>query len=180
MPKLTYQPTFDLYTLVNSLDFDRKFQSGRLTKLYATGNLPYCYGTITHQPSKFSDNPFVLHMFEFVSTSFPNLQLNSCLINYYPDNQSSMPDHSDDELHIDNDSFIVTLSLGANRTMHFKYKHDKTPIACVTLSSGKFLIFSKNSQFMFTHGIPPSYSKILTIDDYMPRVSATFRKLISS
>ena len=66
-----------------------------------------------------------------------------------------MPDHSDDEQAIDENSFIVTVSLGSDRTMNFKRKHSKELIASVTLSDGMVLIFSKRSQYVFTHGIPP-------------------------
>ena len=176
IPDIKYQPPYDLCSLVNSLKFDRKFASGRFTKLF--GDLPYTYGNVSHKTSKLSDNEFVLDMFNFVTAILPRFQVNSCLINYYPDSKSSIPDHSDDEIEIDDNSFIVTLSLGSDRTMHFKCKHDKTLISTVTLSHGMVLIFSKSSQTIFTHGIPPNYC-ISSIDDYIPRVSATFRKLIS-
>ena len=169
-----YQPDFSLYSLVNSLNFGQKFYSGRYAKLF--GDLPYSYGNITHSATKFSENPFVSDMFNYVTEKFPSLELNSCLINFYPDRRSYMPDHSDDADHIDPESFIVTLSLGSERTMHFKRKHSKAVIASVTLSDGMIMIFSKYSQDMYTHGIAPNYNTSV-INDYIPRVSATFRKL---
>jgi hypothetical protein len=169
-----YQPDFSLYSLVKSLNFEQKFYSGRFAKLF--GNLPYSYSNTKHSATKFSENLFVTDMFNYVTEKFPTFELNSCLINYYPDRKSYMPDHSDDELHIDPDSFIVTLSLGSERTLYFKHKRSKTVIASVNLSEGMTMIFSKNSQDIYTHGIPPNYNTHV-INDYMPRISATFRKL---
>ena len=169
-----YKPDFSLYSLVKSLKFERKFSSGRSAKLF--GDLPYSYSNTTHFATEFSKNPLVADMFNYVTEKFPSFELNSCLINYYPDRKSYMPDHSDDEHQIDPDSFIVTLSLGSERTMYFKLKHSKTVIATVNLSDGMIMIFSKNSQDMYTHGIPPNLNTRVT-DDYIPRLSATFRKL---
>ena len=60
-----------------------------------------------------------------------------------------MPDHSDDEQAIDDNSFIATLSLGSKR------KHNKALIASVTLSD----VITRMTE------------------NCIPRVSATFRKL---
>ena len=169
-----YQPDFSLYSLLNSLNFERSFSSGRYAILF--GNLPYSYSNITHTASDFAVNPYVSDMFKFVTDKFPSFELNSCLINFYPDHKSCMPDHSDDEQAIDENSFIVTVSLGCDRTMNFKRKHSKELIASVTLSDGMVLIFSKRSQYVFTHGIPPIVDTRMS-GSCVPRVSATFRKL---
>ena len=169
-----YKPDFSLFSLVKSLNFDQKFYSGRYAKLF--GDIPYSYSNTTHSATKFSENPFISDMFKFVTKKFPSFELNSCLMNFYPDRKSYMPDHSDDEYHIDPESFIVTISLGSERTMYFKRKHSKTLISSINLSDGMIMIFSKNSQDIYTHGIPPNYNTRV-INDYIPRVSATFRKL---
>ena len=174
IPELIFQPSFSFSELLNSLSFDRKFKSGRQTKLF--GILPYYYGTVSHTPSSFSDNRFVCEIFDFVNDNFPLIDLNSCLINYYPDNSSSIPDHSDDERHIAENSFIVTISLGSSRRIFFKDINSSSCLCSVKLIDGSVLLFSKRSQFLFTHGIPSTRSR--DADDYSPRISATFRALI--
>ena len=76
-------------------------------------------------------------MFNYVSERFSSFELNSCLINIYPDNKSFMPDNSDDEQIIDSNSFIVTLSLGSECIMHFKNKHNNCPY-CKLETFGRF------------------------------------------
>ena len=172
-PELIFYPSFDLYSFVNSMNFDRKFASGRLTKLF--GDLSYTYAKITHYPDSFETNIYIQELMRFVELHYSNLHLNSCLINYYPDSDSYIPDHSDDESSIADNSYILTISLGAHRTMHFKRKCDSSTLATATLTNGSVLIFSKNSQQYFTHGIPSSTS---TVAGYIPRLSATFRSMI--
>lgn len=163
---------------MNSLNFDKSFVSGRKTKLF--GYFPYSYSGITHHPSDFSDNPFILHMFNFISNNLKDFETNSCLINFYPDLNASLPDHSDDEDCIDNLSYIITLSFGSERVMNFKSKKDSNILARVSLRHGSVLIFSKESQDFFTHGFPGKPSQFSSlVDDCIPRVSATFRKLVA-
>ena len=172
IPELFFQPSFSFAELLQSLKFDRRFKSGRHTLLF--GNMPYNYGTVSHVPKNFSDNRFVCEMLDFVNHNFPCFGLNSCLINYYPDSSSSIPDHSDDKLSIAENSFIVTISLGSRRRIFFKEIISGSRLCSVTLNDGSILIFSKKSQSFFTHGIPPS---LTDADDYTPRISATFRNL---
>ena len=48
--------------------------------------------------------------------SFEPSPVNYCLINFYPDRKSYMPDRFDDEYHIEPEPFIATLSLRFERT----------------------------------------------------------------
>ena len=114
-------------------------------------------------------------MFNFVIQLFPDFGLNSCLINYYPSKLCTIPDHSDDEASICDHSYIVTISLGASRRMIFKSKLNGNFLCSVSLTDGQILIFTKASQSLFTHGIPVTEQP--DVDEYGPRISATFRKL---
>ena len=176
---IVFQPRFKLTSLLESLDFDRSFKSGRKARLF--GSEPYGYGNSYHLPLKFTDNLFVSEMFNFVDELFPFLCLNSCLINYYPDarTRSFMPDHSDNEVYIKAHTFIVTISLGSCRNMVFKERNTGTCLLSIKLKHGDILIFSKESQSRYTHGIPPSvnFSNTETFPSFLPRISATFRRL---
>ncbi|HBI40004.1 MAG TPA: hypothetical protein DDY16_03530 [Tenacibaculum sp.] len=175
IPNISFLAKFSFFDLLSELNFDKKLKSGRSTQLF--GQQSYNYGPITHLPTPFNPkaNPAVCEIFDFVSTYFPDFKLNSCLINYYPNNRCYIPDHSDDESGIADDSFIVTLSFGSDKKMFFKDKISTRPLCSVKLKNGMFLIFSKNSQFRFTHGIPAVSSDS---NDYSPRISCTFRNLI--
>ena len=173
IPNFSFLPSFSFTQLLESLHFDHKFKSGRLTQLF--GQSPYNYGTVLHNPSNFSDNRYVREIFEFVNQHFQSLHLNSCLINYYPGLQSSMPEHADDETCICENSFIVTISLGTSRRMFFRDSLKSESLCSVWLRDGSILLFPKQSQHRFTHAIP----SVFDTDpyDYSPRISATFRKL---
>ena len=51
--------------------------------------------------------------------SDPDTEINSCLISRYKTGKNSIAMHRDDEICINPDSHIITLSLGATRTMTF-------------------------------------------------------------
>ena len=168
-----FTPSFDLVKLINSLNFSHDFcMSGRKTTYF--GIFAYEYAGTYHPPTPFSSNKFVLEMFNFVSNSFPLLNLNSCLLNYYPDTSCTIPLHSDNESSIDPHSFIITLSLGCTRTLTFKkICHSNLKlIDLVSLSNGEVIAFSKTSQRFFKHGLVPE-GPITKL----PRVSATFRRI---
>ena len=173
LPDVLFKPSFSFSALLCSLNFDRNFKSGRFTQLF--GLCAYNYGTVHHNPTCITDNEYIYEIFKFVNGLFPMLKLNSCLINYYPDSNCFLPDHSDDEPSIAHDSFIVTISLGSKRKMCFKNIATGTLVCSVSLSDGQILIFSKNSQYYYTHGIPKVTN--VNLADYSPRISATFRQL---
>jgi hypothetical protein len=174
IPDITIHPSFSFSTLLTSLNFDRKFKSGRLTQFFGISS--YNYGAVSHEPTNMHDNIFVRELFDSVDRIFPSFKLNSCLINYYPSANCSMPDHSDNEPCIDDESFIVTISLGTKRRMVFKSIDSGDRLCSIMLYDGHVLIFSKKSQRFFTHGIPATMNT--DIDDYSPRISATFRCIL--
>ena len=112
-------------------------------------------------------------MFRYVTNAFPDLVFNSCLLNYYPKSNSSMPYHSDNETHIKPKSYILTISLGSERKMYFKETSTDLNLLSVTLRHGNVLLFSKESQSKYQHGIQPS----INTNTPLPRISATFRNL---
>ena len=65
--------------------------------------------------------------------------------------------------------------------MFFKDKITRSSLVSVALDHGDILLFSGDSQKLFTHGIPPSFSGnsdiSSTTEGCMPRISATFRNL---
>ena len=171
IPDTIFQPSFSFVELLDSLRFDYKFKSGRWTQLF--GATPYKYGSVLHYPNPIMENRYVSEMFDFVTEAFPQLGPNSCLINYYPDQRSSIPEHSDDETCIADNSFILTISFGDTRRMYFKDIATGKKLCSILLKNCGILIFSKSSQYRFSHSIPSERNG----NDYSPRISATFRNI---
>ena len=98
------------------------------------------------------------------------LLANSCLISLYASGSNHIPMHRDDELVIDPDSHILTVSLGASRTMTF-CNNDKSKQESVTLEDGSLLVTSRYAQDFWTHGILPDENVA------GERISLTFRQI---
>ena len=79
-------------------------------------------------------------------------KLNSCLVNKYPDNNSHLPEHSDDEFSIRPDSCIFTISIGDSRTVTFRDKltNEESSHEC---TNGNLYSMTRDSQAMYSHRI---------------------------
>ena len=96
-------------------------------------------------------------------------KLNQCLINKYPSGSSTLPQHSDDEASIDPNSSIFTISVGAERSIVFVKKSDKSKSTHIA-KNGSLYEMTQNSQNHFTHGIGSE-------DQHGVRYSLTFRRV---
>ena len=96
-------------------------------------------------------------------------EFNSCLITRYKSGLNHIPQHRDDEPVIDPESSILTVSLGARRSMSF-VNNDKTESEELVLEDGSVLITSRFAQDFWKHGILPDESP----DE---RISLTFRNI---
>ena len=80
--------------------------------------------------------------------------INSCLINRYTGGNDFIPRHSDDEAVIDPVSDIITVSVGASRTMKFTSKTSTDSCTKqLELTNGSMLICSRFSQDFWAHEI---------------------------
>ena len=98
------------------------------------------------------------------------LQANSCLITRYTSGDNHIPMHRDDELTIDPDSHILTVSLGASRRMNFA-NNDDSQVDSLTLEDCSLLVTSRYAQDFWKHGILPEEG--VTGE----RISLTFRQI---
>ena len=146
------------------------------------GKFSYEYGGIIHEALDYPNNKAILFCIEKLKSLLPNFKFNSMLVHLYPGPKSYIPYHSDDEQAIADNSYIITLSLGACRVINFidnfsKIKHQ------LQLNHGDIFIMSKNSQTKFKHGIEPIESDNITDDDKVKnfaRISLTFRYINDS
>ncbi len=96
----------------------------------------------------------VQELLDCVRPSLPDSKcwLNSCLVTRYSDNNSHIPMHSDNEVNIDPESVIVSVSLGEQRTINFSHKSKQQSLV---LKDGSVYVMSRISQEVWKHGIDP-------------------------
>ncbi|MEB3173046.1 MAG: alpha-ketoglutarate-dependent dioxygenase AlkB [Cyanobacteriota bacterium] len=85
--------------------------------------------------------------------------LNSLLLNLYRDGGDAMGCHADDEPELDPGASIVSLSLGATRTLRFKPKPRSTlacgiPPLAIELGHGDLLLMDPPTQEHWLHELP--------------------------
>ncbi|MCP9833567.1 MULTISPECIES: alpha-ketoglutarate-dependent dioxygenase AlkB [unclassified Cyanobium] len=97
-------------------------------------------------------------------------EFNSLLLNYYRNGRDAMGWHADDEPELDPDACIVSLSLGASRTLRFRPRQrDTAPTLAVELGHGDLLLMDPPTQRHWQHGLP----RRLKVD--AARLNLTFR-----
>lgn len=99
-----------------------------------------------------------------------NIDCNSVLINHYRDGHDCMGWHSDNEPELDEDTAIVSVSLGATRDFFVRHKETKANYS-YALSAGDVLVMAAGMQSIWQHSLP----KRLKIKE--SRINLTFRKI---
>ena len=161
---------FSLEQLDNDTIFIQQY-SNRLTCFY--GQYKYCYGKRTHSPHPFPHpNNYIHTILGHLKFVLPNYEYNSILITKYKSGEDYLGFHSDDEDEIAPGSSIVTISLGATRSVTFRKKHEQTTnnLQSLELMHGDMFIMSKESQHLYQHSVPSTECS-------GPRISITCRLL---
>ncbi len=130
-------------------------------------NASYSYSGIQHHPVAW--HPVVASIKERVekelSTSF-----NSCLINYYRDENDSVSWHSDNEAELGDEPTIASVSFGTARTFQIKHNQTKKRYQ-FELQHGDLLVMQKASQHQWQHCLPKLKSSC------GGRINLTFRHI---
>lgn len=101
-------------------------------------------------------------------------RFNSVLLNYYRDGQDSMGFHADDETELGSRPVIASLSLGAERVMHWRHRHDRgEPTHRLPLGDGSLLVMGGDTQANWNHAIPKRRVPL------GPRINLSFRTIIA-
>ena len=101
-----------------------------------------------------TDFPDINTMLDKVNTELGS-DLNSCLIQYYPDNSSGIRIHDDFEHVMDNRQPIAVISLGATRTVEFFHNFQstsETPAKSVIVHSSSMYVMKTKCQEYFRTG----------------------------
>ena len=96
---------------------------------------------------------------------------NNCLLNYYPDGQSSMGYHSDTSEELKEGTGVCIISLGASRFISYRSKKDRAIEHKYLLNSGDFLYMDDRVQENWLHAIPKQ-------DEAGERISLTLRQIL--
>ena len=155
--------------------FDMKLPGNR----YATyfGSVDYGYGHIFHTATEYpDDNPVLTAIEEGLQQYDPSFSLDdyTCLVTFYPDGNSDINMHHDDEWSIARQSDIYTVSLGETRTMRFYNVKGPLQEQFHKLEHGMVHVMTSESQSLWKHGIGKEP------DAKGGRISFTFRKLIAT
>lgn len=94
----------------------------------------------------------------------------SCLLNLYPDGETGMAWHSDDETELVKHGSIASLSFGASRRFVLKHRTTQEKVEML-LNHGDLLEMRGATQSYWVHSIPKT--KAVT----EPRINLTFRQM---
>lgn len=162
---------FNVKNLEESTIFTHNFPFTKRSAAYY-GKYPYSYGNTYHPPKPLSDNDYLLKILSYIEIVMPGVRYNSAMVHKYSDGEAFMPHHCDDEECIEENSEIVTISLGESRFVEFKNTVTNSKL-CHKLDHGNVFVMQKSTQGLFTHSIPKDDASKKT------RLSVTLR-LISS
>lgn len=149
----------------------KKHPQPRLIAWYGNRGKSYSYSGINMLPLPWTN--LLLHMKRCVEER-AETDFNSVLLNFYRDHRDSMGFHSDDEKELGPEPTIASLSYGAERTLVFKHKRDKSvPDFKLQLPHGSMLLMKGPTQRNWKHGI------LKQSVPCGPRVNLTFRNILS-
>jgi len=161
----------DYFTVFNS-GVETKVRERRLTSLQSM------YDTIIEYSGKKMDpKPFtktVQYVKDTIESIF-NLKFDSCLINYYVNQDDYMRFHKDD-VGVTKSSNIITVSFGETRIFQVRLRKDKELKYTYELENGDVFYMFNDCQEFFDHSLIPITNNAVVLNG---RISLTFRVLSS-
>ncbi|MCB1712048.1 MAG: alpha-ketoglutarate-dependent dioxygenase AlkB [Candidatus Riesia sp.] len=164
------QPDMLLSDIINHVNFEQFFTHTNkpVPRLIQHFGAEYKYYN-THHPEK--EIPSFLEYLKDDIEFTTNIQFNAILINLYPNQNSTVSWHSDNEQCLGKNPFIASFSLGETRK--FCIRHTETfKEYGFEIKHNDLLIMGNNSQNKYLHCIPKHPTKC------SPRINLTFRRII--
>ncbi len=180
-PQITLQPAADdcLEQLIAQTPwrqdpitlFGKTHLQPRLHAWYGDLNARYSYSGLALEPLAWTP---LLAAIKSQVESICGAGFNSVLLNYYRDHQDGMGMHADDEPELGPTPVIASLSLGAQRPLRFKHRHDRSVESVkLPLAHGSLLVMAGETQRHWHHGMAKQARPC------GPRVNLTFRKILT-
>jgi alkylated DNA repair dioxygenase AlkB len=162
-------------SLLTSLDwrpdelwmFGKRVVTQRKVAWIGDSGCSYTYSGIKKEPQAWTSE---LLEIKSKAEELAQWKFNSCLLNLYHNGNEGMGWHSDDEVELDEDAPIVSVSFGAKRKFAFRHKLDGTS-ASLLLASGSALVMHAPTQVFWQHSLLKT--KLLIA----PRINLTFRAI---
>ena len=170
-PDLLLEPEFvanpeTLYEqLVSDIPWDERMRARKTANFGAA----YNYSGMTYEPVPM--HPLLVSIVDRLEQKL-GFRPNNCLVNYYPNGDSTMGFHSDSEEEIVPGTGVAIVSLGAERRITYRSKQDKQVEHSYPLPSGSLLYMPPLLQQDWKHAI-------LKQENTGGRISLTFRLLTS-
>ncbi|MCF8172614.1 MAG: alpha-ketoglutarate-dependent dioxygenase AlkB [Candidatus Methylopumilus sp.] len=127
----------------------------------------YTYSGVKKFPQAWT--PELLHI-KHTAEALAHHTFNSCLLNLYHDGAQGMGWHSDDEVELEANAPIASVSFGGERKFSFKHKFEKLR-ASVVLENGSVLLMHAPTQHFWHHSLTKTKRRVL------PRINLTFRAI---
>lgn len=151
--------------------FGKKHMQPRLICWMGDPGCAYRYSGKRHEPAPW--HPLVSDLRRRVE-ALAGAAFNSVLLNLYRDGNDSMGFHADDEPELGPEPIIASLSLGAERAMQFRHRHDRAlPAKRLPLADGSLLVMRGGTQANWKHAIPKMRKPVGA------RVNLTFRRVLT-
>ncbi len=127
----------------------------------------YTYSGVKKFPQAWTPE---LLLIKQTTEALANYTFNSCLLNLYHDGDQGMGWHSDDEIELEHNAPIASVSFGGERKFSFKHKFEKLG-ASVALENGSVLLMHPPTQHFWQHSLTKTKRSVL------PRINLTFRAI---
>ena len=127
----------------------------------------YTYSGVKKFPQAWT--PELLHI-KHTAEALAHHTFNSCLLNLYHDGAQGMGWHSDDEIELEQNAPIASVSFGGERKFSFKHKFEKLGTSIV-LENGSVLLMHAPTQHFWQHSLTKTKRSVL------PRINLTFRAI---
>ena len=155
----------NLFTeLRDTTDWDERMRARKT----ASFGVSYDYSGITYPECEM--HPNLIEICNKINSELGYLP-NNCLLNFYPNGNSSMGYHSDSSEELLKGTGVAIISLGAERLISYKNKEDRELIYQYALKPGALLYMNDAVQQEWLHAIPKQ-------EGVGERISLTFRHII--
>lgn len=153
--------------LFEKLKTNIKWDERMKARLTASFGVAYNYSQITYPDKPMPEQIEILC--DKINAQF-GFKPNNCLVNFYPNGDSTMGFHSDQIDILAENTGVAIISLGDTRILRFRKIENHTETFDYELPTGSLIYMPQEIQKIFQHSIPKSNSK-------HGRMSLTFRKI---
>jgi alkylated DNA repair dioxygenase AlkB len=151
--------------LVAEVDWDERIRARKT----ATFGSPYNYSGMTYETAPM--HPLLVPIVDRLETRL-GFRPNNCLLNYYPDGDSTMGFHRDSTDDLMPGTGVAIVSLGNERALTFRHHKKQDILFPYPLASGSLLYMPPEVQDDWLHGVRKQSGT-------GGRISLTFRQVAS-